>query len=123
MFPKDELTSVYVLITMVCFAFDAALKDLEKLYKLLSIVEDRPSVGYFTSMELCHLWHPCKGNQLLQLVCVVTTGPVEGCTTGGRAIGKKYNSCCTMFKELPFFLHNTSSFQNQKMSGPLPDSI
>lgn len=32
---------------MVYFAFDAALKDLEKLYKLLSIVKDRPSVGNF----------------------------------------------------------------------------
>ena len=91
MFPKDELRNVYILITMVCFAFDTALKDLEKLYKLSSIEKDRPSVGYFTSPELCHLWQLCKGNQL---VCVITTWPVYGCGVVEGGNREKYNSCC-----------------------------
>lgn len=48
MFPKDELRNVYVLITIVCFAFHAALKDIKRFYKLWSLEKDGPSVGFVT---------------------------------------------------------------------------
>lgn len=70
---------------MACFAFDAALKDLEKFYKSSSMEKDRPSVGFVT----------CGSRAKV-------TWPVHGCAVGGRAAEKNIIHAATIFKELHF---------------------